>query len=122
MMRSPPEMAYQDGMVAHAGGPEGVNRTPRLTGFWAAAMRAASLGLRSWAKSARKNAGSMMAEPVASMSRWPGGNGGARNAGGVYPCDRLPMDSPCAGRYAAVSPSAVTSVRPLAALDTTTPP
>ena len=63
MIRSCPETAYQEGMFAHAGGPEGVNRIPRFAGCWAAASLAASLGLRSWAKSARKKAGSMMAEP-----------------------------------------------------------
>ncbi len=59
MIRSAPDMAYHDGSVCQATGPDGVPRIGALIGRWAAFMAFACVTGRSWAKVGRKNGGAV---------------------------------------------------------------
>jgi hypothetical protein len=59
IIRSAPEMAYQEGRECQATGPEGVTKTENSVGRCWAPRVAASFGLRSYAKSSLKKAGSI---------------------------------------------------------------
>src|SRR2546427_5781143 len=119
IIKSFPEMAYHDGSVCHATGPDGVGAMEKLSGICSAFRVASRFGLRSWQKNCAKKAGAMKAgdaKGVPVQMRW-------LNASEVWkPAPRLKIESPCSGTNAALKTRPSTSDRPYAAFEITIPP
>src|SRR3989454_7861780 len=119
IIKSFPEMAYHDGSVCHATGPDGVGAMEKLSGICSAFRVASRFGLRSWQKNCGKKAGSMNAgeaKGVPVQMKW-------LNASEAWkPAPRLKIESPWSGTNAAVKTRPSTSDRPYAAFEITIPP
>src|SRR3989454_674678 len=119
IIKSFPEMAYHDGSVCHATGPDGVGAMEKLSGICSAFRVASRFGLRSWQKNCAKKAESMKAgdaNGVPVQMKW-------LNASDVWKrAPRLKIESPWSGTNAAVKTRPSTSDRRYAAFEITIPP
>src|SRR5438046_8132509 len=114
IVKSFPEMAYHDGSVRHATGPDGVKAMEKLSGICSAFKVAASFGLRSWQKNCRKKAGSMKAgEPNGApvQMRW------LNTSDAWKPAPRLNTEWPSSGTTDAEKRRPSTSDRQIAAIE-----